>query len=228
MAGSQLRLGAPLSTNSRFKLNNCAKSWAFCLKPVGENSLSETTSESPLRSRVKSTQIAAQFGRSLIVLLSLSTAIAEAQEWNCQTPECVGHKAGYDWAANRPVSEQDCDSAGEHYSSPSFAEGCKTAIIAKQRFAAARVALMPLFQAYALGQQVAKESRALPSDCQSAYDAMTGPDASPKVDVVAAIGFKNGCLEVAEKQAKRIIKEDEKRAKEAAKQAKKQAQTSAH
>ncbi len=91
------------------------------------------------------------------------------------------------------------------------------------RFAAAREALMPLFQAYALGQQVAKESRALPSDCQSAYDSMTSPAASVEVDTLTAIGFKNGCLEVAKKQAKRILKEDEKRAKETAKQAKKQA-----
>lgn len=86
---------------------------------------------------------------------------------------------------------------------------------------------MPLFQAYSFGQQVAKESRLLPSDCQSAYDSMTSPDASVKVDNVAAIGFKNGCLAVAKKQAKRIIKENEKRAKDAAKQTKKQAQTTA-
>jgi len=53
---------------------------------------------------------------------------------------------------------------------------------------------------------------------------MTSQDASVKVDLVGAIGFKNGCLEIAKKQAKRMIKEDEKRAKDAAKQAKKQAQ----
>jgi hypothetical protein len=170
----------------------------------------------------------AQLGRLLAVLLLLSISVAEAQEWNCQTPECVGHKAGYDWAASRPVSEQDCDAAGEHYNSLSFAEGCKTAVIAKRRFAAAREALLPLLQAYALGEQTAKESRALPTDCQSAYDSMTSPDASLKVDVVAAIGFKNGCLEVAKKQAKRIIKEDAKRAKDAAKQARKQAQANAN
>ena len=161
------------------------------------------------------------------LLLSVAAVCAQDQ-WNCQTPDCVGHKAGYDWAASRPVSEQDCNTAGEHYNSPSFAEGCKTAVIAKQRWAAAREALMPLFQAYALGQQTAKESRALPSDCQSAYDSMTSPDAAVKVDTVAAIGFKNGCLEVANKQAKRIMRENEKRAKDAAKQAKKQAQASTH
>ena len=127
---------------------------------------------------------------------------------------------------SRPVGEQECDAAGEHYNSPSFAEGCKSAVIAKRRFAAAREALTPLFQAYALGQQVAKEGRALPTDCQSAYDSMTSPDASVKVDVLAAIGFKNGCLEVAKKQAKRILREDAKRAKEAAREARKQ--TSPH
>jgi hypothetical protein len=150
---------------------------------------------------VDSIQNLKQFGRISTLLLLLSAGIAQAQEWSCQTPECVGHKAGYDWAASRPVTEQDCDTAGEHYNSPSFAEGCKAAVDAKQRFAQAREALMPLFQAYAFGQQVAKESRLLPTDCQSAYDSMTSPDASDKVDAVAAIGFKNGCLEVAKKQA---------------------------
>lgn len=87
---------------------------------------------------------------------------------------------------------------------------------------------MLLFQAYAFGQQVARDSRALPTDCQSAYDSMTNPDSAIKGDAVAAIGFKNGCLEVAKKQAKRILKEDDKRAKEAARQAKKQAQAGAH
>lgn len=166
--------------------------------------------------------------RRFLLVLALGVPIATAQEWNCQTLECVGHKAGYDWAVSRPVSEADCDTAGEHYNSPSFANGCKSAVIAKQRFAAAREALMPLFQAYALGQQVAKESRALPTDCQGAYDSMTSPDGPVKVDAVAAIGFKNGCLEVAKRQAKRIIKDDDKRAKDAAKQAKRQAQTNAH
>ena len=150
--------------------------------------------------------------------------MAGQDQWICQTPECLGHKTGYDWAASRPVTEQDCDAAGDHYNSPSFAEGCKTAVAAKRRFAEARETLMPLFQAYAFGQQMAKENRLLPADCQSAYDSMTSPDTSEKVDAVAAIGFKNGCLEIAKKQAKRIIKENEKHAKDAAKQAKKQAQ----
>jgi hypothetical protein len=52
---------------------------------------------------------------------------------------------------------------------------------------------------------------------------MTSPDAPVNVDLVAAIGFRNGCLQVEKKQPKRIIKENEKRAKEAAKPAKKQA-----
>jgi hypothetical protein len=157
---------------------------------------------------------------TLFLLLPLTEVLA--QDWNCQTPECVGHKAGYEWAASRPVTKQDCETAGEHYNSPSFAEGCKTAVMAKQRFAEAREKLMPLFEAYAFGQQMAKENRLLPIDCQSAYDSMTSPDASMKVDTLAAIGFKNGCLETAKKQAKRITKENQKRAKEAAKQAKRQ------
>jgi len=169
-----------------------------------------------------------KIGCFVLALLSASASLAAAQEWNCQTPECLGHKAGYDWALNRAVTEEECDVAGEHYSSPSFAQGCRSAVIAKRQFMAAREALTPLFQAYALGQRMAKESRALPTDCQSAYDSMTSPDAAVKVDAVAAIGFKNGCLEVAKKQAKRIIKEDERRAKDAAKQAKRQPQASTH
>jgi hypothetical protein len=164
----------------------------------------------------------------LFLLISPAATLGQDQGWNCQTPECIGHKAGYDWAVSRPVSERDCDSAGEHYNSPSFAEGCKAAIIAKQRFAATREKLIPLFEAFALGQQMAKESRTLPDDCQSEYDFMTRPDASVKVADLAAMRFRNGCLDVARKQAKRIIKENEKRAKGAAKQTKKQAQASAH
>ena len=30
------------------------------------------------------------------LLLSVAAVCAQDQ-WNCQTPECVGHKAGYDW-----------------------------------------------------------------------------------------------------------------------------------
>jgi hypothetical protein len=162
------------------------------------------------------------------LLLPLTVVFAQDQGWTCQTPECVGHKAGYDWAASRPVTEQECDVAGEHYNSPSFAEGCKTAVIAKQQFAAARDLLVQVFQAQEFGRQMAKESRALPVDCQSAYDSMTGPDAVTKIDILAAMAIRTGCLEVAKKQGKRIIKEDEKRVKEAAKQAKKQAQASSH
>ncbi len=159
-----------------------------------------------------------------LMLLPLSVALAQVQEWDCKTPICEGHKAGYEWATSRAVTEQDCEVAGEHYNSPSFAEGCKTAVTAKQRFALARGQLLPLFQAYALGQEMAKESRALPDECVAFYDAINS-DPSSTVDMtLAAIGFKNGCLAVANKQAKRIMKEDEKRAKDAAKQPKKQAQ----
>jgi hypothetical protein len=84
-----------------------------------------------------------------------------------------------------------------------LSEGCKTAIIVKQRFAAAREQSMPLFQGYALGQQVSRDSRALPADCESAYDAMTNADPSSTADMaLVAIGFKNECLELVKKQAK--------------------------
>ncbi len=159
---------------------------------------------------------------SFVLLIS---TVALAQDWDCKSPTCEGHKAGYDWAWSRPVSERDCETAGEHYNSPSFAEGCKIAVVVKQRFALAREQLVPLFQAYALGQQVAQEGRVLPRDCEAIYETMSKSDTFATADMtLVAIGFKNGCLETANKQAKRIIKEDEKRAKAAAKQAKKQVQ----
>jgi hypothetical protein len=41
------------------------------------------------------------------------------------TVDCSGHKAGHDWAEEHEITDgDDCDSAGEHYNSPSFAEGC--------------------------------------------------------------------------------------------------------
>ena len=165
--------------------------------------------------------------RFVLVLMTVGANLARAQEWNCQTPECQGHKAGYDWGLSHPITEEDCDAAGQHYNSPSFAEGCRSAVVARRQYAAVRAALVPLFEAFAYGQQVAKENRALPAYCQSAYEFMTGADASVNVDLSAAIGFKSGCLDVANKQAKRIMKEDQKRAKGAAKQAAKQAKKDA-
>jgi hypothetical protein len=41
------------------------------------------------------------------------------------TGDCSGHEAGYRWAQERGISDaDDCDAAGEHSNSPSFAEGC--------------------------------------------------------------------------------------------------------
>lgn len=42
------------------------------------------------------------------------------------TSDCSGHEAGYNWAESHGIDdEDDCDTAGEHSNSPSFAEGCK-------------------------------------------------------------------------------------------------------
>jgi hypothetical protein len=42
------------------------------------------------------------------------------------TSDCSGHEAGYNWAEEHGIDdEDDCDAAGEHSNSPSFAEGCK-------------------------------------------------------------------------------------------------------
>ncbi len=41
------------------------------------------------------------------------------------TVNCSGHEAGYNWAEEHDISDgDDCDAAGEHSNSPSFAEGC--------------------------------------------------------------------------------------------------------
>jgi hypothetical protein len=41
------------------------------------------------------------------------------------TGDCSGHEAGYAWAEEHNISDGDeCDTAGEHSNSPSFAEGC--------------------------------------------------------------------------------------------------------
>jgi hypothetical protein len=46
-------------------------------------------------------------------------------EYDC-TLDCSGHTAGYEWAERKSISDgYDCDVAGDHYNSPSFAEGCR-------------------------------------------------------------------------------------------------------
>src|SRR5271155_2020162 len=103
--------------------------------------------------------------RSLF-LLPLSVVFALGHEWDCQTPACEGHKAGYSWAMSHNVTEQDCDVAGEHTNSPSFAGGCKAAVQMQreQRLAAqlaeSRLFVTPYVQEYLLGKKLAKETRA--------------------------------------------------------------------
>lgn len=42
------------------------------------------------------------------------------------TVDCSGHEAGYRWAEEKGIDDEDaCDTAGENSNSPSFAEGCK-------------------------------------------------------------------------------------------------------
>jgi hypothetical protein len=42
------------------------------------------------------------------------------------TGVCSGHEAGYRWAEEHDITDgDDCDTAGEHSNSPSFAEGCQ-------------------------------------------------------------------------------------------------------
>jgi hypothetical protein len=48
----------------------------------------------------------------------------EFDGYDC-TVDCSGHEAGYRWAEDRSINDgDDCDAAGEHSNSPSFAEGC--------------------------------------------------------------------------------------------------------
>jgi len=48
----------------------------------------------------------------------------EFDGYDC-TADCSGHEAGYRWAEDNSISDgDDCDAAGEHSNSPSFAEGC--------------------------------------------------------------------------------------------------------
>jgi hypothetical protein len=48
----------------------------------------------------------------------------EFDGYDC-TVDCSGHEAGYRWAEEHSISDgDDCDTAGEHSNSPSFAEGC--------------------------------------------------------------------------------------------------------
>jgi hypothetical protein len=40
--------------------------------------------------------------------------------------DCSGHEAGYKWAEEHDIDdEDDCEAAGDNSNSPSFAEGCK-------------------------------------------------------------------------------------------------------
>lgn len=42
------------------------------------------------------------------------------------TQDCSGHEAGYKWAEEHDIdNEDDCEMAGDTSDSPSFAEGCK-------------------------------------------------------------------------------------------------------
>lgn len=43
-------------------------------------------------------------------------------DWDCSTPDCAGHNAGYDWAEENGITDpSDCGGKSE-----SFIEGCET------------------------------------------------------------------------------------------------------
>jgi hypothetical protein len=155
------------------------------------------------------------------LLLFLTIAVAKGQDWNCQSAACEGHRAGYSWGMNHEVTEADCDAAGENTNSPSFAEGCKRAV-GDKAWTATVQKIRPVVQSYFLGTQYAKSNRALPTDCEEVYNTLQkslGESYGAETTV-----FRSGCLEQAKKQAKRIIKENEQRAKKLEKEAQKKAQ----
>jgi len=52
---------------------------------------------------------------------------AETFAGNDCTFDCSSHEAGYRWAEKKGIQDgDDCEIAGEHSNSPSFAEGCKS------------------------------------------------------------------------------------------------------
>jgi hypothetical protein len=157
--------------------------------------------------------------RSLLatcVLLLQVVACVRGQESDCRTAACEGHNAGYNWAMSHGVTDDDCDMAGRHTNSPSFAEGCKSALQVKreQHFDVMteqlRPVMTPLIQQYLLGKQAAKELRALPSDCEEGYKNALKSNG----DESSATFFRTGCLEVAYKQAKKVLKERAKATKQ--------------
>jgi hypothetical protein len=62
---------------------------------------------------------------------SVNSPASESETSNSYTPPTSGdfgsgHQAGYDWAESNDITdESDCEAAGGHSNSPSFAEGCK-------------------------------------------------------------------------------------------------------
>ena len=55
-----------------------------------------------------------------------STTASETFSGNDCTGNCSGHEAGYNWAEEHSIDDEDaCDTAGDRSNSPSFAEGCK-------------------------------------------------------------------------------------------------------
>ena len=62
--------------------------------------------------------------QSVVDAEGLETNSREFGGYEC-TVDCSGHEAGYTWAEQHDITDgDDCDTAGEHSNSPSFAEGC--------------------------------------------------------------------------------------------------------
>jgi hypothetical protein len=59
-------------------------------------------------------------------LSSTSEAASPAPQPLQQKHWGSGHQAGYDWAEENSIDDEDaCEEAGDNSNSPSFAEGCK-------------------------------------------------------------------------------------------------------
>jgi len=116
------------------------------------------------------------------------------------------------------ATEQECETAGEHTNSPSFAEGCRVGVRVRsgsQRNGLPRhVSRSSLWFRDTCWEATGERATSPPAECEEAYKSVVEAKGES-----LAIPFRTGCLEVSRKQANKVVKE---RAKEASKQAKRQ------
>jgi hypothetical protein len=81
---------------------------------------------SPHRSDDESTPEASSQGLGSSSDRGYATTRAESFDGFQCSVDCSGHEAGYNWAEEHDIDdEDDCETAGDNSNSPSFGEGCK-------------------------------------------------------------------------------------------------------